>query len=202
LNDALPAERRVAAFTGHRAGDDLPPEHIPFVHDRLAEILTEREIQFGYCSAASGSDLLFIEALLARDAEVHVFLPFPAEHFREVSVGPDEHWKDRFDRVMGKLPAHRVKVLSNEAPAPDDPKPYVRCNAAIHEAARAQAKLLGGVPLLVAVVAARAEQEDRAAGGAADALRAWLSSGERDVERIDPQPELDAAPVSRMPTNE
>ena len=186
LDDALPFVPRVAAFTGHRQGAKLAPENIPRIRKRLDEILADQQIQFGYCSAASGSDLLFIEAMLSREAEVHVFLPFPAEHFRKTSVGPEPEWEARFDAAMDTL-GPRVQVLSNAVPAPDDSTPYVRCNYALQEAARQQAKLLSNTPLLVAVVAASAEQDERAPGGTADAVRAWLNLGESSVERIDPE---------------
>lgn len=191
LGDALPTTRRAAAFTGHRVGEHLSSERIPLVRRRLTELLAEQEVQFGYCSAASGADILFIEAMLEREAEVHVFLPFPAQFFRETSVGPDPSWLSRFDRLIARLPPRRVTILSDTKPEPGDAMPHVRCNEEMQTAARAQAAALGSAPLLVAVIAADAESDQPQAGGTAHALRAWFEHGENEIARIDPRGAFD-----------
>src|SRR5271166_1259790 len=51
----------------------------------------------GYGSLAAGGDIIVAEALLARGAQLHVFLPFPADAFEAVAVRPaGEAWVPRF----------------------------------------------------------------------------------------------------------
>ena len=40
----------------------------------------------GFASAACGSDILFLEAMLARGGTIHIVLPWPAEEFVKTSV--------------------------------------------------------------------------------------------------------------------
>jgi hypothetical protein len=194
LADALPTPPGVAAFTGHRIGKRLPNESVGWVRERILEVIEEQRVQFGFCSAASGSDIVFIELLLERCAEVHVFLPFPAPDFCERSVVPAKSWVARFDQVMTKLGPNRITVLSDRAPPNvEDAQPYVMCNEAIMRAAHEKAQELATSPFLIAVLASTAEVENPDAGGAADAVQAWFSRGEQDVVKVDPA----AAPPAR-----
>jgi len=184
--NALPRTPGIAAFTGHRIGANFPAHNAASVRERLADVLREQQVQFAFCSAASGGDLLFIELLLERQIDVEVFLPFPIADFKRTSVGPDQEWLDCFDTLLERLGSHRVTVLSTGSPAGDDPTPYVRTNEAIHAAARKKAEALHASPFLLAVVAAAAETEQPALGGAAHAVRAWVARGGGDVVKIDP----------------
>lgn len=58
-------------------------------------------VGFAYGALASGADILFAEALLARGAELHVVLPFAREEFTEISVAPSgPGWLDRFEACL------------------------------------------------------------------------------------------------------
>ena len=73
------------------------------VAERIAAALDSRGVGYGYGSLACGADILFAEALLARDAELHVVLPFDADEFKETSVvrgGPG--WVERFDACLAQ----------------------------------------------------------------------------------------------------
>jgi hypothetical protein len=98
--DALPAPG-VVHYAGHRIDADGP--FAPELEERVAEaIATEVEQAspaYAYGSLASGADILFAEALLARGAEVHLVLPFSVDEFVQASVadaGPG--WVRRFER--------------------------------------------------------------------------------------------------------
>lgn len=177
---------RVAAFTGHRIDEDpalrrFPVEAIPRVAEAIGHALDEHHIHFGYASAASGADLLFLEALLEREGEAHIFLPFPAEHFLRTSVGP--LWRPRFEAVLERVGPERTIVLSNAPPGEDADLQYARCNEAIQQAALAEAALLGDRALLIAVLAGGEGKP----GGTADMVRSWMAHpGAGEVIRIDP----------------
>jgi hypothetical protein len=111
---------RVAVFAGHlvdapgRTPARFPPELAPSVGAAIAERLASLDVGFGFASAASGADLLFHEALLARGAEAHVVLPYDRATFvaDSVDVPPGAGWTERFDRVLAR--AVDVVVASPE----------------------------------------------------------------------------------------
>ena len=100
----------VVVFTGHRV--DQPDRLVPRFPAQL-EAAVKHEIQkrieqlnanFGYASAANGSDILFLEAMLERDAEIHVVLPFERDQFmREILQAADgNNWAARYERVLSE----------------------------------------------------------------------------------------------------
>lgn len=97
----------VAVFTGHmldrpgRSPARFPPALQARVAREIAARLDEAEVGFGYCSAACGADILFIEALLGRGAEVHVTLPFDQADFLQTSVAyAGTRWVRRFESAL------------------------------------------------------------------------------------------------------
>jgi class 3 adenylate cyclase len=106
---------RVVVFSGHmidRPGRPEPrfPAHLEAkvkaaVRDRLVEL----DGRVGFASAACGSDLIFLETVLELGGEIHVVLPYEAEHFIEDSVDimPGADWRSRFEGILGRA----VEVL-------------------------------------------------------------------------------------------
>ena len=63
--------------------------------------LDRSNVGFAYGALASGSDILFAEALLARGAELHAVLPFSREEFVKISVAPAQaRWLERFEACL------------------------------------------------------------------------------------------------------
>ncbi len=98
---------RVVIFSGQGIDSPDAAEVVfpPPLEDRVRNAIKERlnalAPDIGYCSAGAGSDLLFIEAMLERDAEVQVFLPFDQEDFIQTKVayaGPS--WERRFRNAL------------------------------------------------------------------------------------------------------
>jgi class 3 adenylate cyclase len=110
---------RVAAFAGHLIDrPDRPVARFPSalegaaaaaIRDRLARL----DVGFGYSSAGSGADILFLEALGARGGETTVVLPYDAAEFERDSVDlvPGADWPARFTRVLS---AARDVVMASE----------------------------------------------------------------------------------------
>jgi hypothetical protein len=109
-------------FTGHMI--DRPEREKPRFREKDTEAVRaaiDAELErlgagFGYASAACGSDIIFLEAMLERGGEIHVVLPAPAEAFRAGSVdfaGPE--WGKRFDRVLER--AASVTLVGGRAPS-------------------------------------------------------------------------------------
>jgi len=134
----------VAAFSGHmidwpgrdrkrfREGD------APQIGRRLAAWVSANGIEIGYSGAASGADILFLEALLARGAEANVVLPCAPERFVRDSVRGDE-WQARFARIIDG-PA-RVTVLSRDLPS-DATMLYEYANRVVAGLATLRARLV------------------------------------------------------------
>jgi class 3 adenylate cyclase len=114
----------VAHFCGHRiaavgAPGRFPAEAEQGVADRIDAELTRDTPRYAYGSLASGADIMWAEALLARGAELHIVLPFVRGAFIESSVassGPT--WVDRFDRCLRS--AFNVTYATDNAFVPDD----------------------------------------------------------------------------------
>lgn len=87
------------------------------------------------CSAAAGSDLLFLEAATSLRLETVVCLPFSEERFVESSVIPGgAPWERRYPQLT-RAPGVTLRVLPLETPPGADP--YERCNRWMVSLARA-----------------------------------------------------------------
>lgn len=113
----------VVSFVGHmvdRPGRPTPrflPQLEEDVRAALIERLEKLEAGFGYASAACGSDILFLEAMLARKGEINIILPYKPEEFVEDSVDiiPQARWPERFQQVRTRatqvFPASEHRTL-------------------------------------------------------------------------------------------
>lgn len=112
----------VVHFCGHRIGERdarFPPEAEEGVAARVAELVSANSPGFAYGSLASGADILWAEALLARDCELHVVLPFAREEFVASSVAPSgPQWVERFDRCLAA--AATIRFATDDAFLGDD----------------------------------------------------------------------------------
>ena len=93
--------RTVIHYAGHVIGPRFPGNEEARVRRQIDESLERLGVGFGYGSLAAGSDIIFVEALLARGADVHLTLPFATAEFRNVSVRPfGEDWVRRFEKCL------------------------------------------------------------------------------------------------------
>ena len=111
----------VIVFAGHMIDR---PDRIEPRFPRELETAVGKAIQakidilkpgFGFSSAACGSDILFLEAMLDHGAEVSIVLPYNEDEFirDSVEIGSDaKKWRDRFDRVLAR--GARVITASNQ----------------------------------------------------------------------------------------
>jgi class 3 adenylate cyclase len=121
----------VVVFSGHMidsperfARGEPPrfPNHRPLAErlkKEIADRLDRLNARIGYSSLACGSDILFAEAMLARDAELHVVLPFAEADFLRQSVDfglekPMQNWRERFYGVKGQLAKDNLHHATTE----------------------------------------------------------------------------------------
>lgn len=90
-----------AAFDRPGAPVQCPANAEGAIRDAIRAKLAEMDAEIGYSSASCGSDLLFIETMLERDAEVNIVLPFAREDFEQERVAyVDPVWVRRFDIAL------------------------------------------------------------------------------------------------------
>jgi tetratricopeptide (TPR) repeat protein len=139
--DTLPAApRQVLLFSGHmmdqldRSTPRFPPEKEGAAAARIAaalETLGAGPQDLALSQAASGGDLLFIEAAQARGVRCQVMLPFEEPDFIESSVvctAKGEEWRQRYYAAQAKLEAPVREMPTALGPLPPDANPYERCN--------------------------------------------------------------------------
>jgi class 3 adenylate cyclase/tetratricopeptide (TPR) repeat protein len=138
---------KLVVFSGHMI--DAPDRRVPrFPLEKEGEIKTLLERQLaamnagiGFSSAASGSDILFLEAMLSRGGVIHLVLPWPAEEFvkTSVAIAGDGGWVERFHKVLDQ--AASIRVLG-QLYMPGSATGFEYCNLAMNGLARIFARSL------------------------------------------------------------
>jgi class 3 adenylate cyclase/tetratricopeptide (TPR) repeat protein len=138
---------KLVVFSGHML--DAPERRTPrFPASKEAEVkgLLEKQLAamnagIGFASAASGSDILFLEAILSRGGTIHLVLPWPAEEFvkTSVAIAGDAGWVERFERVLER--AASIRILG-ELYMPGSATGFEYCNLAMNGLARLFARSL------------------------------------------------------------
>ncbi len=106
--DAYLSVPSVIVFSGHmidevhRVAPRFPASLEPAVARALRDKIDKLGPCFGFASAACGSDILFLEAMLDAGAEIHIVLPYNKEEFTRDSVDflPKSNWRSRFERLL------------------------------------------------------------------------------------------------------
>jgi class 3 adenylate cyclase len=180
---ALP---NVVIFSGHmidtpdRSRPRFPPNLVQAVANEIRERLLRNNAQIGVCSAACGSDLIFIEAMLERGAEIHVVLPWRREEFlrTSVTISGNPYWQEKFVQLLDR--ATSVTYLSQQS-APSGNLGYVYCNDCMNGMALYRAETIGSKVMPMAVWDGK---KGDGLGGTSSFVHFWRSR-QRPVEIID-----------------
>jgi class 3 adenylate cyclase len=183
----------VIVFSGHmidspnRSTPRFPPKLEDAVRQAIRERLEKLKPGFGYASAAGGSDILFLEAILEMGGEAHVVLPYNKDQFFKDSVEiiPGGPWKARYEEVLAR--ATEVFTAS-ERKIEGGAVSYEYANLVLYGLAKTRARLLGTdlVPMVVW------DGRGGGVGGTGDRVAHWKNLG-LDVEVIDVARILEAA---------
>lgn len=179
---------RIAVFTGHlidtpnRREPRFPPHLETQVYQAIRQKLEEHNIQFGYSSAACGSDILFLEAVLERSGEIHIVLPYPEAEFRRdcVDVISGSNWGERFSRLLQQASSVNVAVNSVYE---EDTSIYKYTHSLLHGLAKMRSQNLDTELVPMAVWD---ENPGNSLGGTATMVKTWHQRGYK-VEIIHPQ---------------
>lgn len=87
------------------------PRHLPEsgIAAEIRTFLQTARPLAAYGSAASATDILFLESMQDHGGESHIVLPFPASDFKRIPGAFD--WKERFERVLAR--ATSVTITSD-----------------------------------------------------------------------------------------
>jgi class 3 adenylate cyclase len=176
----------VLIFSGHmidsadRLRPRFPSHLVPAVAKEIKERVHRCDAQIGISSAACGSDLLFIEAMLERGAEIHVVLPWRKEEFLRTSVAitDDSYWTQKFDQLLNEVTS--VTYLSQQS-APGGNLGYVYCSDCMNGMALYRAETIGSDVTPVAVWDGK---RGDGLGGTSSFVHFWRSR-QHSVEIID-----------------
>ena len=184
-----------AAFDRPDGPERCPPSAEGAIREAIRARLAEMEAEIGYSSAACGSDLLFIEAMLERDAEVNIVLPFAREDFvRERVAYVDPVWSRRFDIAL-KL----ASSVTYATPGPflGDEVLYRFGNQALQGAAITRGRQFGVDPDLLTVWDMTPGGE---IGGVSDFIDQWADMMRLHIIDLDDlRPAPPAAPAVETP---
>ncbi len=177
---------RVAVFTGHMidAGDRpnarFPPQLEPAVRDEIRKRLKRLDVEIGFASAASGSDILFLETLIQMGGSAHIVLPYDQEQFIHDSVElvPGDGWRERFERVLAQ--ATEV-ITASEQKLEQDSTSYEYANLLLTGLASIKAQQLETEMVQQAVWD---RKEGDGPDGTAGVIQHWRNMG-LEVEVID-----------------
>jgi class 3 adenylate cyclase len=176
----------VIVFAGHmidrpdRAAPRFPAELEPAVAKEIRNKIEKLDPGFGFASAACGSDILFLEAMLERGAEVSIVLPYNQDEFVRDSVDfvPRSNWKARFDCVLER--AARV-ITASPQKLEIGGVAYEFCNDLLFGLAAIRARQLETNLIPLAVWDGSTGDGP---GGAASAIANWRKAG-REPETVD-----------------
>jgi class 3 adenylate cyclase/tetratricopeptide (TPR) repeat protein len=147
---------RVVVFAGHmidqpgRLRPRFPNYLAPRVYQKIADTLKRLEAGIGFSSAACGSDLLFLEAMLKRGGEINVILSHGREEFikSSVTLTPGTDWGPRFEAALQQ--AAQV-IVASENRISGNAMVYEYANLLLDGLAILRAKMLDTelIPLVV-----------------------------------------------------
>ena len=174
----------VILFTGHMI--DKPGKHPPrfppvpklegAVRREIDRQLDSLDAKVGYSGAACGADLIFIEAMLDRGAEVNIFLPFNKFDYINTSVSHGgERWIERFNCALES--AVSVCYVTDEKYLGDDIL-FAFAGEVFRGCAELRANLLSTEPYLLALWD---DSSPAIMGGTASIVERWPDKKRKNV---------------------
>jgi class 3 adenylate cyclase/tetratricopeptide (TPR) repeat protein len=169
----------VVVFAGHmidqpgRLKPRFPNYLAPRVYQEITDVLERLDARIGVASAACGSDILFLEAMLKRQGEINIILPHLKEEFikHSVTLIPDSDWGPRFEAVLEQ--AAQV-IIASDNRASGNAMVYEYANLLLDGLAILRAKMLDTELIPLAVWDGAAGDGP---GGTSSLVQHWRSHG-------------------------
>lgn len=190
---------RIIVFSGHMI--DHPERKTPRfpyyieseVREKIKEALEELDAKIGYTSVACGADILFIEEMVKRNAEVNVFLPFTKEDFITTSISfAGEEWTRRFEKC---LVSSNVKFITEEPYLGDDHLFSFTGNLLIGLGIL-RARVMASIPTFLGVLD-MSDISSRLKAGSSDMLHLWPFKNSQRIIDISSIPKINSGNLTK-----
>ncbi len=177
--DAVLQPPAIVVFAGHNFDHPSGDRHLPLhygdaLRRHIDERLDELDASIGYTTLSAGSSLIFAEALLERQAELNIVLPFCIEDLIEQDVA--YAGEDITLRVRNVIDTAHTVTFATDGPFLGHKMLYRYANQILHGISLLRGGFLGTPPYLLAVWD---HSEGTLTGGAADFIDHW-----GDIARI------------------
>jgi hypothetical protein len=142
------AGRRIDAAEASPAR--FPASEIRRVSSEIERALVEEKVQLLVCSAASGADLLALEAARKLRIRSRVVLPFAVSRFRATSVTDrSEDWGELFDQIIAPIKAAGDLVVVDDRLNDSDDDAYAQTTRVILNEAKRAASPDAAIAILI-----------------------------------------------------
>jgi class 3 adenylate cyclase/tetratricopeptide (TPR) repeat protein len=177
----------VVVFTGHMIDHpDRPEPRFPDnisaqIGEEISNTLDKLDAGIGYSSLACGADILFVEEMIKRNAEVNLFLPYNMSDFMESSInfaGPE--WLNRFNRILYD---HSVNYITEEGYFGNDDL-HALLGSVIFGKSILRAESFGAEPALLTVLKSAGNDKKVLMGGTEYLVDKWPFKN--NIHSIDP----------------
>ncbi len=177
----------VVVFTGHmidhpdRSKPRFPESISNHIAEEISKTLDQLDAGIGYSSLACGADILFVEEMIKRNAEVNLFLPYNMSDFIESSInfaGPK--WLSRFKKI---LEDHSVNYITEEGYYGNDDL-HALLGSVIFGKSILRAESFGTEPALLTVLKSSGNGQEVQVGGTEYLVSKWPFKD--NVHSIDP----------------
>ncbi len=177
----------VVVFTGHMIDHpDRPEPRFPEsistqIAEEISKVLDKLDAGIGYSSLACGADILFVEEMIKRNAEVNLFLPYNMSDFVESSInfaGPK--WLYRFKKI---LEDHSVNYITEEGYFGNDDL-HALLGSVIFGKSILRAEYFGIEPALLTVLKSSGNSKAAPLGGTEYLVNKWPFKN--NIHSIDP----------------
>jgi len=203
---AVPSELRklfkpasVVVFTGHMI--DHPMRKIPRFPDSISGIIAEEisstldtlDAGIGYSSLACGADILFVEEMIRRNAEVNLFLPYNMIDFIESSVSyAGLQWLARFNKIRE---GHPINYITEEGYFGNDDL-HALLGSVLFGKSILRAESFGIDPALLTVLRFAENKDQVQLGGTEYLVNKWPFKN--NVYSIDPHQHIKSRPETNI----
>ncbi|HUX13863.1 MAG TPA: TRAFs-binding domain-containing protein [Spirochaetia bacterium] len=168
----------VIAFTGHmvdapgRRTPRFPSEIAGEVALRIGAALADMGGEIGIASAASGSDVIFLEAMQERGGETNIILPFDRDDFIAASVeSAGVEWRQRVEKVLER--STEIEQVTRGKYEGDDVL-FSYANQIIMGKTILRSRFLETDPILLAVWDGK---QSKVQGGTGEFIHMWEKTG-------------------------
>lgn len=189
----------VVVFTGHmidhpgRMSPRFPENISGVIAEKISSTLDSLDAGIGYSSLACGADILFVEEMIRRKAEVNLYLPYNMLDFIESSISfAGSKWLARFNKI---LEDYSVNYITEEGYFGNDDL-HALLGSVLFGKSILRAESFGIEPALLTVFRSAENKNQVQLGGTEYLVNKWPF--QNNIYSIDPHKYIKSMPVEDM----